>query len=374
MASPPGPFPWRDGNQARLLVDGDRFFPAIFADLEQARRRVWILLYLARRGQVLDAVARRLADAARRGVDVRLLLDDFGTRGIDRENRHRMEAAGVRIARYNPLRPSRWLDNLFRDHRKLILVDTAAYVGGLGFTDDFLPGAVPRPWRETVLRLTGPCVADWERLFRAAWRTWSPDPLPPPSPIPPPAGRLPGRLVCSGHHLRSDIRRSAIARMRGARRRIWLATAYFVPSRRFRRRLRQAAQRGVDVRILLPGPFIDHPAVRHAGHRFYARLLRAGVRIFEYQPRFTHQKVLLCDDHVSLGSANFDRWNLRWNEEANQELRDPEFAREVAAMLKRDFAQSRELDLATWRRRPWREKWLDFYFSLIDRWLLRLLG
>ena len=374
MASLPTFFPWRDGNRVQLLVDGDRFFPAIFEAIDRARRRVWIILYLAEKGRVLDQAALHLSEAARRGVDVRLLLDDFGTRGIDAENCRRMKQAGVVIARYNPIRPGRLLDNLFRDHRKLILADEAAFVGGLGFTDEFLPGAVARPWRETVIRIEGPCVSDWARVFRHAWDRWSEQRIHARTGEPRESvDHLSGRVVLSSSHAPSGIRRSAIARMHSARRRIWLATAYFVPSRRFRRQLRHAAHRGVDVRILLPGPYTDHPAVRHAGHRFYARLMRAGVRIFEYQPRFTHQKVLLCDDHVSIGSANFDRWNLRWNEEANQEIQAREFADAVAAMLEADFRQSEELDLARWLGRPLTEKWLDLYFSLIDRWLVRLL-
>src|SRR5690606_26145988 len=110
-----------------------------------------------------------------------------------------------------------------------------------------------------------------------------------------------------------EVRRSFVRAVRAAGRRVWLATAYFVPSWKLRRALRRAAHRGVDVRLLLPGPITDHPGVRHAGRRLYSRLLRNGVHIFEYQPRFSHTKLMLCDDWVSTGSSNSDRWNLHWN-------------------------------------------------------------
>ena len=118
-------------------------------------------------------------------------------------------------------------------------------------------------------------------------------------------------------------------------------SAYFVPSRRFRKALRRAARRGVDVRLLMPGPRTDHPWVRQAARRFYGRMLRNGVQIFEYQPQMLHAKVILCDDWVSVGSSNLDRWAFRWNLEANQEMADTGVADAAAALFGRDFAASR---------------------------------
>ena len=154
--------------------------------------------------------------------------------------------------------------------------------------------------------------------------------------------------------------------------RVWIATAYFIPPWKIRRALKKAVRRGVDVRLLLPGPVTDHPAVRHAGRRYYQRLLRHGVRIFEYQPRFLHQKVIVCDDWVSLGSANLDRWNLRWNLEANQEVSDAGFARATCAMLANDFNDAVECRYETWRRRPWRARLPEWLWGMVDRLLERL--
>jgi cardiolipin synthase len=157
-------------------------------------------------------------------------------------------------------------------------------------------------------------------------------------------------------------------RVRNAEQRVWLATAYFVPSRKLLRALRRAVRQGADVRLLLPGPHTDHPAIRHAGRRFYTRLLRHGVRIFEYQPRFLHTKTLLCDRWVSLGSSNFDRWNLRWNLEANQEVDDQRFADAVAVMFETDFSECIEIDLRRWRRR-WFGRLREQLWGKVDMWL-----
>ena len=132
--------------------------------------------------------------------------------------------------------------------------------------------------------------------------------------------------------------------LRRAQNRIWLATPHFLPTGKVRRALIRAARRGVDVRLLLTSRNTDHPPVRYAGQRFYPRLLRAGVRIYEYQPHFSHLKMVLVDDWVSIGSCNFDYWNLRWNLEANLEAIDAAFSAQVQQSFERDFQHSREID------------------------------
>jgi phosphatidylserine/phosphatidylglycerophosphate/cardiolipin synthase-like enzyme len=160
--------------------------------------------------------------------------------------------------------------------------------------------------------------------------------------------------------------------MARAHRRIWVCTPYFVPTRSLRRRLARAARRGVDVRLLLPGTTHDHPGVRYAGQRFYAPLLRSGVRIFEFQPAFIHAKFSLADDWVTLGSCNFDHWSLHWNLEANQEVLDAGFAAQVAALFEDNFALSQEIDWACWQRRPWWRRLRERVFGTLDAWITRL--
>ena len=367
-------FPWRDGNRFRLLVDGDEIYPAMLEAVRQGRETVALEMYLFESGVVADRFIDALNDAARSGVTVRVLVDGFGAYRLNRPDRQRLAAGGVQLAEYNPLRARKLYRNLHRDHRKLLVVDgKRAFVGGVGITDMFDPRAGHgHHWHDVVVQISGPCVADWQSLFAANWQRWSgrPQAMTPPPPAAG-AGTQQGRvtLARSWHH--TEIKRSYLSHTRKARQRVWLATAYFVPSRKLRRALQRAAQAGVDVRLLLPGRHTDHPAVRHAGRRFYTRLLRHGVRIFEYQPRFLHAKAMLCDDWASVGSSNADRWNLRWNLEANQEVADRVFAEQLAAMMAADFPACREISFREWQRRPWYLRFAERFWGGVDRWLER---
>jgi phosphatidylserine/phosphatidylglycerophosphate/cardiolipin synthase-like enzyme len=166
---------------------------------------------------------------------------------------------------------------------------------------------------------------------------------------------------------RSEILQSFKKQIHNAKKRIWFATAYLVPPRRLRKTLKRAARSGLDVRLLVPGPITDHPGVRYASHRHYGRLLTNGVRIFEYQPRFFHAKTVLCDDWVAIGSSNFDRWNLRWNLEASQEIIDEDFAVKVEAMFITDFANSVEIDYRNWLQRSWYLRLRQWFWRVVER-------
>ena len=168
------------------------------------------------------------------------------------------------------------------------------------------------------------------------------------------------------------IKRSIIQAVRNAQQRIWLTTAYFVPSSKLRRELRRADQRGVDVRLLLPGAKTDHPSSRYVGRRYYHRLLRDGVRIFEYQSRFLHVKQAICDDWVSIGSANYDRWSLRLSLEANQEVDDARIASQARELFLQDIEHSNEILFAHWLRRPLRQRLREIFWGWLDHLLERL--
>ncbi|MGM0594897.1 MAG: phospholipase D-like domain-containing protein [Pseudomonadota bacterium] len=365
-------YPWREGNRFELLVDGERFFPAMLQSIHDARSHILLEFYLFESGRVANRFIDALLDAARRGVAVYMLLDDYGARGLNQQDRKRLLNGGIQLNFYNPLHYGSLRRNLLRDHRKLLVVDgRSAFTGGAGISDEFDNHDNSLGWHEVMLRICGPVVHDWQALFI---HTWSNGPTPLPT-LPLPArddchGSRPGRLTLNAPS-RMEIKRSLIKRLRTAERRIWIATAYFIPSWKIRRLLRRAARRGVDVRLLLPGPHTDHPAVRHAGRRFYATLLRHGVRIYEYQPRFLHAKILLCDEWVSIGSSNIDRWNLRWNLEANQEVLDQAISEQVAHLFGQDFGQSEEYDYASWSRRPWHRRLLEWFWGGIDMWLDR---
>ncbi|MGP9825193.1 phospholipase D-like domain-containing protein [Ectopseudomonas khazarica] len=383
MASRGTIYPWRAGNRFELLLDGAVFFPRMLAAIAAAAQQVEVELYLIEDGQCSERLVDALCRAAARGVRVRGLFDAYGAAGLAVPARERLLAAGVELRWYNPLRWRRGVRNFHRDHRKLVLVDgRLAYVGGTGATDEFwLPSESRSPWHEVMVEIEGPLVGDWQQLFEHQWRArfaWRPQHQPLALSLPdcPPAGLGLGRVAYADAAQHRDILLSLLRALRGARQRVWLATPYFLPTWKIRRALRRAAARGVEVRLLLAGRHTDHPPVRFAGQRYYPKLLKAGVRIFEYQPRFLHLKMVLVDDWVSVGSCNFDHWNLRFNLDANVEALDPGFTQAVAACFIEDFAVSREITLDDWQQRPWWRRaqqrlwgWLDrLAVNLLDRW------
>ncbi|MCF7533109.1 phospholipase D-like domain-containing protein [Pseudomonas petrae] len=378
-------FPWREENQFNLLIDGPAFFPRMIAAIEGAQQQIELELYLVEAGACAEAIVQALVSAASRGVIVRCLFDGFGAAAFTLSLRKRLTEAGVILRFYNPVHWRRGFRNLYRDHRKLLLVDKElAVVGGTGVTDEFWrPDLNSSEWHEVMVEIRGPLVIDWQALFdrqfhanprRRAWRPAENFGLPrlPKAPV---GGHGLGRVAYADSRQHRDIVQSLVRALNTSKTRIWLATPYFLPTWKVRRALRRAASRGVDVRLLLTGPRTDHPSVRYAGHRYYPRLLKAGVKIFEYQPCFLHLKMVLIDDWVSVGSCNFDHWNLRFNLEANLEAIDPALTLAVATSFTKDFAVSSEITLDAWKSRPlWRRVqervwgWLDrLVVNVLDR-------
>lgn len=370
-------FPWHEGNQGNLHRNGDAFFPAMLQAIAEAREFVLLEMYLVESGRVVTGFIDALLAAAGRGVKVWVLFDAFGSLGLAGHDAGRLSHANLRLAFFNPFHLWRLfkVDRLFRDHRKLLVIDgKRAFIGGAGLADDFDPAVSPLGyWRETMVEMQGPVVADWVESFKQIWRRATRTELPlPDSALAPSAGTLRGRVAISCAPVHREIKRAFFVQARRARERVWLATPYFVPSGKIRRTLRNAARNGVDVRVLVPGAFSDHPVMTLIGRRFYLRLLLSGVRIFEYQPRFLHYKAVLCDNWMSLGSSNFDRWNMRWNHEANQEILDPEFAGRFAGMFAADCAEAVEIRLVDVLKPCWSGRMLHWFWSRLDQFIASL--
>ena len=366
-------FPWREGQQFRLLIDGTQFFPAMLQAIDSAKSHVLIEMYIMESGRIADQFIESLLQATKRGIYVHLLLDDFGSRGLSKQDRKRLTDGKIKLTFYNPLHfdlfGKKFKNNLFRNHRKFMVVDGhVAFAGGMGVSDSFTGETA---WHDCMLEISGPVSADWQDLFHRDLQHWSEQvSIPPAQAAAYPDGAA-GRLVCTSGGTHLPLKRMLLNRIRHGHRRIWLASAYFIPSRKIRRALRRAAAQGNDVRLLLPGPVTDHPAVRHASRRYYARLLRHGVRIFEYQKRFMHTKTVLVDDWCTIGSSNMDRWGFRWNLEANQEADDPALAGKVQNMLLIDFERSKEIHYSLWRDRSWLLRWKEWLWGKIDLWIAR---
>lgn len=368
---------WREGNHFTLLPEGSRFLPAMLEAINQAQHYVFLELYLMESGRLSDQISSVLISAVERGVSVYLLLDGYGSMGLAKTDRKRLQQAGIQLRLFNPLGFHSLARNLSRDHRKILVVDgELAFTGGFCAVDEFLDA-----WYEIAVQIKGPVVADWEQIFQRLWYSrltrkakgnlTNTNALPRRAPEFE-GGLMQGRVMTGRGYRYQAIRRSLYVRVGQAQKRLWLCTPYFVPTFTLRRRLVQAAKRGVDVRLLLPGAKHDHPGVRYAGQRFYQKMLKAGVRIFEFQPTFIHAKFVLADDWVSIGSCNFDHWNLNWNLEANQEIFDTSLAGDVCELFERNFATSNEVDAKVWAARPWGQRAREWGYGLLDRLVTRL--
>ncbi len=371
---PGGSWPWRSGNRFRLLSDSEQYFERMLQAIEGAAAYVLLEMYLVESGIIAGRFVEALGRAARRGVRVCVVFDGFGALGLASGYRRSLTEAGVELRTFNPVRLRTKLQNFLRDHRKLLLVDgKCAFVGGVGLTDEFaIPGPRGRPWRDLVVEIAGPVLGDWQRAFDRTWRRTGGDlGLPDPVEGLEPADGADGRVSLSEARERSVLANGVVRRIDAARTRAWIMSAYFVPSRRFRKALRRAARRGVDVRLLVPGPITDHPWVRQAARRYYGKMLRNGVRIFEYQPRMFHAKMIVCDDWVSIGSSNLDRWSFKWNLEANQEVQNASFAAGAAAVFESDCADSEMLSRRNWPQRAWLDRLQERIAGALDRTLDR---
>jgi len=367
-------WPWREGNQFTLFEATELYFERMIQAIDDARSYICLEMYLVESGVLANRFIEAFVRATQRGVSVRLVLDGFGSLGLGKADRERLTDAAVELRIYNIVHLRKRLHNFLRDHRKLMIVDgTVAFVGGVGLTDEFgVAGPNGTPWRDLVVEIHGPVVADWQETFLRTWRRSGGGglKLPVPTVDPLPDGAR-GRVVLSEAWWRSELANAVARRLGSARQRAWIMSAYFVPSRRFRKALRRAARRGVDVRLVVPGPLTDHPIVRQAARRFYGKLLRNGVRIFEYQPRVLHGKMTICDGWVSVGSSNLDRYSFKWNLEGNQEIENEAFAAAAAAVFVQDCQQSLELDPKRWPQRAWMDRLQERFAGWLDRWLDR---
>ncbi|OIO68771.1 MAG: cardiolipin synthase B [Zetaproteobacteria bacterium CG12_big_fil_rev_8_21_14_0_65_55_1124] len=369
------PYPEREGNTFRLLAGAENFLPVMELAIHRARRFVLFEQYLMSSGEIADRFLDAFAGCVQRGVPVYMLIDHFGARGLTASDRLRIIHAGISILFYNPAYLSHFFRGLPRNHCKVLLIDgELAYTGGAGITDDYVSNEFRPAWFDVMVEMRGPVVVDWQEQFVHVWQHWD-GAIDLPEVEVEKAGGQRGRLAVSLRGLRKYIRRSLLFRIRHATERAWLGTAYWIPSRKILWALRAAKRRGADVRLLLPGPFNDHPAVYHAGQRYYHYLLRHGIRIFEYQPAFMHAKFYLCDTWCSIGSCNIDRWGLRWNLEANLESDDAALCTDVETCFNEAFAQAKEITLEAWLKRPassrLREWLLNYVDLMMERYSLR---
>lgn len=372
--------PITHGNSAELLVNGDRIFPAFLETIASARRTVNLLTYVYWTGEIAEQVADAVCERATAGVTCRVLLDAVGALRMDGALIERMEECGVVVRRFRPPRPYaiRRVNN--RTHRKVLVVDgRVGLTGGVGIAQEWTGDAHdPDHWRDTHVRVRGPVVRGLQGAFAENWLEATGEVLAGDDDLPPLEAVGDGDLGEPGAAMQvirstagvgdTNIETLYYLALAAARESIDFASAYFAPRPTFLRALVDAAQRGVDVRLLVPGPHIDKDVVRHAGRATYGALLRGGVRVFEYLPTMLHCKVLVVDGvWCTVGSANFDNRSFQLNDEAVLCAQDPRFAGLVRESFEADLRVSHEVGLDEWRRRPPSERAREVASRLLRR-------
>lgn len=346
------------GGEVTLLQNGDAFISAMLEAIRTARDTVNFEVYIFES----DEVGRRFLDAfmdrARAGVEVRLLLDWFGSLRLKSTHLAELERAGVRVQRFRPFNLRHFVRIYRRTHRRAIVIDgRVAFTGGAAVAKKWIGDVrTPHEWRDSMTRVTGPLVGGIQSAFAENWVYCTGEVLAGPRFFPeadPAPGPCSVAVTSSPSDTHQPIRLLFWLSFASARRRLWVSSSYFIPDRRLRTAVTERAQAGVDVRLLVPGNHTDAVPVQLAGRSYYEELLAAGVRIFEYQPAMMHAKTVLVDDAWSIvGSANMDERSMELNEENVVGIADEGFAQAIAQGLETDFARSREVNLDEWRRRP----------------------
>jgi cardiolipin synthase len=360
-----------EGNRVQTLRNGAEIFPAMLQAIRAARRSVDLETYIYWSGSIGREFAEALAERARAGVPVHVLLDWAGSLKMDEALLQQMRDAGVRVERFHKPHWSHLPRLNNRTHRKVLVVDgRLGFTGGVGIADQWRGQAEDeRHWRDTHFRVDGPVVAQMQAVFLDNWMKATGVVLHGEDYFPAlhAAGTQPAQMFSSSPSGGSEsMHLMYLMAITAAERSIALSSAYFVPDSLAVDALAAAARRGVQVRILVPGGKTDAAVVRRASRGRWGALLEAGVQIAEYQPTMFHCKVLVVDELlVSVGSTNFDNRSFRLNDEANLNVLDRDFAREQMRIFDDDLRHAREVTLQAWRQRPWQEKLVEHAAALL---------
>jgi len=356
------------GNQAVLLQNGDAFFSSILEAIRGAKASVNIELYIFAKGKIAETFLEALCAKAQEGVEVRVLVDSVGDRlGHLREQ---MKAGGVKFRVYKPVRLRSIAKTGDRTHRKIITVDgRIGFTGGLSIDDRWAGDARnPTEWRDTVVRLEGPVVLQLQRVFLENWLYTTGEFLDGEGqfPVAQMAGDMKAHAVGSSRTSQLSIAKlHYYMPIQAARDYIWIENAYFLPDVDFKAALVAAARRGVDVRVVVPGENTDLRAARYASRRDYHELLKAGVKIYEFQPTMLHSKIIVVDGlWCSIGSINFTSRSMKSNAEANAAIYDSRFAEQVRVMMKGDMIRCEQITLERWEQRSLYQRFKESFFGL----------
>ncbi|RPJ45831.1 MAG: cardiolipin synthase [Betaproteobacteria bacterium] len=356
------------GNKVTLLEDGPATYQAMFAAIRSARDHINIESYIIEDDEVGRQFADLLLERQAQGVQVNLIYDSVGALGTPRTYFDRLAQGGIAVLEFNPVNPltvkNPWTLN-HRDHRKLLVVDgRTAFIGGINISSVYSSGSAiggskgpvnPNTgWRDTDIQIDGPVVGEFQKLFMQTWETQQGKPLARMNYFPEvaPQGKDIVRAIGSTpDDPYSLIYLTLISAITNADKQVYIANAYFVPDPQLIKALIDAAARGVDVRLILPG-FSDSAVVFHAGRSYYSELLEGGVKIYERRGALLHVKTAIIDDVWScVGSSNLDWRSALDNDEINAVILGRDFAQQMKAAFARDIAASDAIELASWERR-----------------------
>lgn len=340
-----------EGNRVELLENGVEIFPAMLEAIEHAEASVNLLTYVYWTGDIAEQTADTLARAARRGVEVRVLLDAYGAQKMNARLVRMLEEARVRLAWFHPLRWYRLRQVNNRTHRKVLVVDgLVGFTGGVGIAEEWEGDARhPGEWRDDHFRVRGPAVRYLQGAFAEDWRDATGEVLLGACSFRPleavgPARVLP--LVTSPGGRPSPIAFLYWLALRIASERVDIATPYFLPDDDLIASMGPAVRRGVRVRLLVPGEHNDADLLRMASFARYEMILNQGVELYEYEPTMMHSKTVSIDGRWTIvGSANFDRRSFELNNEIVLVVDDPGFASCLDASFEADLARARRIDM-----------------------------
>lgn len=376
------------GNKVTLLFDGPATMREMMAAARAATSSINLETYIFDQDEIGNGFADLLIEKQRQGVTVNVMVDAVGGLGTPAAFFDRMRQAGIRVLIFNPVNPAKargkWeLNN--RNHRKLMVVDgKVAFTGGINISSTYANSSLFRSrrkpsqvdgdkvgWRDTHVKIEGPAVAPLQWSFVNLWVGQEGGDLPQAEYFPrlAPVGDKIVRVLASDPDHESDIYKALVVAISEAKKSIHITSAYFVPDQQIVDALIAAAQRGVDVRLVLPG-VSDHGLIRYAGQAFYDQLLAGGVHIFELQIAVLHAKTAVIDGGWStIGSANIDRRSFIHNYELNVVIIDPAFGTSMESAFNEDLRDSREVNLERWRHRPWSDRIKEWMARLGEYWI-----
>ena len=374
------------GNRVTLLVDGPKTLTAIRNAIDSAHHHVHLETYIFADDEVGRVLRDLLIRRRQEGIEVRVLYDAIGSVTTPAAFFEPMRQAGVEVLQFQPLNPARtlpWkLNN--RDHRKIVVVDgRVAFTGGINISSTYASSSSLRPgpksgqeeaWRDTHVEIEGPAAAQFQTLFVKIWERAGGKLGDASAQYFPPLAASGAELVAAvassgGDRHETTIYDTYVAAIGHASRRLWMTQAYFAPDPALRQALIAAARRGVDVRVIVPS-FSDSALIFHASRADYDELLAGGVRIYEQRYAMLHAKSMVIDSALSMvGSANFDIRSFLHNNEVNAVVVGSEFAERMEALFQRDLGDTRELQLKSWRKRPWLDRFKELTSSLFSYWL-----